>query len=300
MKHLPARHQRINTDVNALIGQEEYAMDYHTYYAKADRPVETCIVGTGSFGQSFLAQAQRVPLMNARIAVDISAETAAAGLKAAGIDPERIQSATLPPMQKPPGTAATSSPRATSPLWPNFPIDVVRRSDGQPIAAARHALIAIEARKHLALVTKELDSVVGPGSRLWRRTGPDRHHRGRRPTEPAHRSCHLGRGHGLSTSSPLENPASTILCSIPSTGRLTSNERSATMRPCPSLGSGRARRRETSSPPAPQPSRFPAARRAGPVRAHGGRERNWPAAGPHGPPRTPCAHQRGADDLLPP
>src|SRR3712207_7005156 len=65
-------------------------MNYHDYYAKADRPVETCVVGTGGFGQSFLAQAQRVPLMNARIAVDLTAESAAAGLKAAGIDPRRI------------------------------------------------------------------------------------------------------------------------------------------------------------------------------------------------------------------
>ncbi|MFL5205159.1 MAG: flagellar biosynthesis protein FlgA, partial [Microvirga sp.] len=66
-------------------------MNYHDYYAKADRPVETCVVGTGGFGQSFLAQAQRVPLMNARIAVDLSAESAASGLKAAGVDPRKIK-----------------------------------------------------------------------------------------------------------------------------------------------------------------------------------------------------------------
>lgn len=51
-------------------------MNLHSYYAAAERPVETCVVGTGGFGQSFLGQAQRVPLMNARIAVDVTAEGA--------------------------------------------------------------------------------------------------------------------------------------------------------------------------------------------------------------------------------
>src|SRR5690242_5815902 len=127
-------------------------MNYHTYYSKADRPVETCVVGTGGFGQSFLAQAQRVPLMNARIAVDLTAESAASGLKAAGIEPRRIQICTSP------GDARTAWNRGDYiaagdlAVVAELPIDVVVEATGQPIAAARHALIAIEAGKHLALV----------------------------------------------------------------------------------------------------------------------------------------------------
>jgi predicted homoserine dehydrogenase-like protein len=138
-------------------------MNYHDYYAKADRSVETCVVGTGGFGQSFLAQAQRVPLMNARIAVDLTAESAASGLRAAGIDPRKIQ--------------VCESARDAKTAWErgdyiatqdlacvsDLPFDVVVEATGQPQAAARHSLIAVEAEKHLALVTKELDSVVGPG-----------------------------------------------------------------------------------------------------------------------------------------
>jgi predicted homoserine dehydrogenase-like protein len=138
-------------------------MNYHDYYAKADRPVETCVIGTGGFGQSFLAQAQRVPLMNARIAVDLTAKSAATGLRAAGIDSRRIQ--------------VCESARDAKTAWErgdyiatgdlacvsDLPFDVAVEATGQPRAAARHALIAVEAEKHLALVTKELDSVVGPG-----------------------------------------------------------------------------------------------------------------------------------------
>jgi len=138
-------------------------MNYHDFYAKADRPVETCVVGTGGFGQSFLAQAQRVPLMNARIAVDRTAEGAASGLKAAGVDPRKIQiceTAADARAAWEQGDFIASNDLA---LVADLPFDVVVEATGQPRAAARHALIAVEAEKHLALVTKELDSVVGPG-----------------------------------------------------------------------------------------------------------------------------------------
>jgi predicted homoserine dehydrogenase-like protein len=38
-------------------------MNYHRYFAAAKNPVETCLVGSGSFGRSFLAQGRKVPLM---------------------------------------------------------------------------------------------------------------------------------------------------------------------------------------------------------------------------------------------
>jgi len=138
-------------------------MNYHDFYAKAERPVETCVVGTGGFGQSFLAQAQRVPLMNARVAVDITAESAAAGLKAAGIDPRRIRICTSAQDARTAWAAGDTIAASDLATVAELPVDVIVEATGQPVAAARHARIAVEAGKHLALVTKELDSVVGPG-----------------------------------------------------------------------------------------------------------------------------------------
>lgn len=138
-------------------------MNYHTYYAKADRPVETCVVGTGGFGQSFLAQARRVPLLNARIAVDLTAESAAGGLRAAGIDPREIRICTSSRDAWAAWERGEHIAASDLALVAELPIDVVVEATGRPLAAARHALLAIEAGKHLALVTKELDSVVGPG-----------------------------------------------------------------------------------------------------------------------------------------
>jgi len=143
--------------------RETIAMNYHAYYAKADRPVETCVVGTGGFGQSFLGQAQRVPLMNARIAVDLTAESAPAGLRDAGVVPRKIQiceSARDARAAWDRGDYIASGDLA---LVAELPFDVLVEATGQPRAAAHHALLAVEAEKHIALVTKELDSVVGPG-----------------------------------------------------------------------------------------------------------------------------------------
>src|SRR5690242_7544255 len=66
-------------------------MNFHSLYSGIDRPVETCVVGSGAFGQSFLGQATRVRLLRARIAVDRSAEIAAQAFRVAGIEPARIR-----------------------------------------------------------------------------------------------------------------------------------------------------------------------------------------------------------------
>ncbi|KAB0265546.1 NAD(P)H-dependent oxidoreductase [Microvirga brassicacearum] len=138
-------------------------MNYHSYYANADRPIETCVVGTGGFGQSFLAQAQRVPLLSGRIAVDVSADSAVAGFLAAGIEPRRIRICETAREAKAAWDGGDSIAASDLATVSELPFDVVVEATGRPLAGARHAMMAIDAGKHLALVTKELDSVVGPG-----------------------------------------------------------------------------------------------------------------------------------------
>src|SRR3954452_1414153 len=65
-------------------------MNFHRFYGRARRPVETCVVGTGGFGRSFLAQVGFCGLVNCRVAVDVDIELAAQGLLAAGVAPEVI------------------------------------------------------------------------------------------------------------------------------------------------------------------------------------------------------------------
>ncbi|MEO8281594.1 MAG: hypothetical protein ABI564_17985, partial [Ideonella sp.] len=60
-------------------------MNHHSHYARTERPVETCVVGSGGFGRSFLAQALRIPLINARVAVDRTSAIAADALRSIGL-----------------------------------------------------------------------------------------------------------------------------------------------------------------------------------------------------------------------
>ncbi|CAN7669753.1 flagellar biosynthesis protein FlgA [Phyllobacterium sp. LjRoot231] len=139
-------------------------MNYHEYFAGATKPVEACIVGTGGFGRSFLAQSLRVPLMNVRIAVDVDSATAAAALKSAGIEAvvechtkEEVSHAWTHGLSIAVGDLVHVS---------HLPFDVLVEATGHPEAGARHAELAISAGKHVALVSKEVDSVVGPGLAL--------------------------------------------------------------------------------------------------------------------------------------
>ena len=138
-------------------------MNYHRYFS-ADRPVvEACVIGTGGFGRSFLAQGLRVPLMRVRVAVDINAQTAAAGMQAAGIERSRIRLCET--SREAAAAFAAGDFVAAGDLASviDLPIDIVAEATGQPEAGARHCSMAIEAGWHLALVSKEVDSVIGPG-----------------------------------------------------------------------------------------------------------------------------------------
>jgi predicted homoserine dehydrogenase-like protein len=138
-------------------------MNHHSYFRADGRVVETCVVGTGGFGRSFIAQGLHVPLMNVRVAVDVTAPAAAAALRAVGIAPASI--------------AECDDAAAATAAWDaghfiaagdlsvvlHLPIDVVVEATGHPEAGARHSRLAIEAKRHVALVSKEVDSVIGPG-----------------------------------------------------------------------------------------------------------------------------------------
>jgi len=136
-------------------------MNYHSRFPANAHPVETALVGAGAFGRSFLGQGQRMPLMNARIAVDRDATIAAAAFAAVGVSEAEIASCATPEE----ATAAWEAGRfiATHRLDTvlHLPFDVLVEASGHPEAGAVMARAAIEHGKHVAMVSKEVDSVVG-------------------------------------------------------------------------------------------------------------------------------------------
>lgn len=138
-------------------------MNHLDYYSCAQRPIETCVVGSGGFGRSFLAQGMRVPLMNARIAVDVDASIAAAGFAALGIAADQIALCLSADEARLAWAAGKYIAAADLAIVIDLPIDVVVEATGNPEAGARHGRLAIDAGRHLVLVSKEVDSVVGAG-----------------------------------------------------------------------------------------------------------------------------------------
>lgn len=138
-------------------------MNFHSYFARAVRPVECCVIGTGGFGQTFITQARRVPLMRARIAVDVDAEIAAKAIARAGVEPRRIRICRTALEAQAAWAADDFIAASDFAAVVELPFDVAVEATGRPEPGARHGGLAVEAGKHVALVSKEVDSVVGPG-----------------------------------------------------------------------------------------------------------------------------------------
>lgn len=147
-------------------------MNFHAHYAGITEPVETCLVGSGSFGRSYLAQSRRTRLVNARIAVDVTAEATGRAFAAAGFEPAEIALCETGAEAKAAWNAGKCIAAANLDIVLELPFTLLVEATGSPEAATRHSLAAIDARRHVALVSKEADSVVGPGlARLARENG---------------------------------------------------------------------------------------------------------------------------------
>ncbi|WP_134726276.1 flagellar biosynthesis protein FlgA [Paracoccus luteus] len=138
-------------------------MNHHSYFARPrGRVVETCILGTGGFGQSYLAQVPRVPGLSCRLAVDVDAGRACAALVAAGADPAQVAQCDTPAEALAAWDAGRLVATGDFAAIASLPFEVAIEATGSPEAGARHARMAIAAGRHVVMVTKETDSVIGP------------------------------------------------------------------------------------------------------------------------------------------
>lgn len=156
----------------AFTGHLPSPMNFLTHYATTRRPVETCVVGSGGFGRSFLAQALRIPQVHCRVAVDREAGIAADALRSIGLPPERIAVCETPAQAAIAWDKGQHIAAGDVSVVLGLPLDLLIEATGHPEAGARHARLAIEAGLHVALTSKEVDSVIGPGlARLAQQKG---------------------------------------------------------------------------------------------------------------------------------
>ena len=127
-----------------------------------ERTVRALLTGAGEYGFSFLAQSRRTPGLVVSAVYARRVERGVAAFRHAGLPDEAIQVCeTLAEA----GAALTAGKVVVSSdalMLIQLPIDVVVEATGAPEAAAVHADAALRHGKHVAMVSKEADSVVGP------------------------------------------------------------------------------------------------------------------------------------------
>lgn len=125
--------------------------------AAENRPVTVGLIGCGKFASMFLAQVPRTPGLHVRAIADVNVERARATLARIGWEPERIIRRAEAVRHRETfltdsATAVIADPR----------IEVIVEATGHPAAGIRHALLSIDAGKHLVMVNVEADVLAGP------------------------------------------------------------------------------------------------------------------------------------------
>jgi predicted homoserine dehydrogenase-like protein len=126
------------------------------------RPFEVALVGAGEFGRTFLSQARRVAGLRGRVVCDRDAWRAVEALVAMGIDPEAVRRCYSPRETREAFDAGNYVVVQDASLLLDLPLDMVVEATGIPEAAAAIAEGALAHGMHVAMVTKEAESVVGP------------------------------------------------------------------------------------------------------------------------------------------
>jgi predicted homoserine dehydrogenase-like protein len=131
-------------------------------HAARNRTVRTLVVGAGEYGFSFVAQSRRTPGLEVSAIHARRPERGVAAFKHAGLSDDAIQVCETLAQAKAALEAGKVVVSNDALMLIQLPIDLVVESTGAPEAATVHADAAIRSGKHVAMVSKEADSVVGP------------------------------------------------------------------------------------------------------------------------------------------
>ena len=139
-------------------------MIYHHLFdqVKEKRTVRAGLIGSGHYGTAVITQARYIPLLEIPVIADVDPQAARLAYHCAGITDDEIvlcdSRADVMCAMEAGKFVITEDPM----LLMDIPIDVVVESTGVPEAGARHAYEAIQHGKHVAMINKETDAVIGP------------------------------------------------------------------------------------------------------------------------------------------
>ena len=124
--------------------------------------VHIALIGVGQFGQSLIAQSLAIPQLNLNVLCDLDCTRIIEMCSLLGIDSgtlarcESLQDAQTALLEK---KIVVTDDRELVPL---LPVDMVVEATGNPEIAAHNTLAAFQQGRHVAMVSKETDSVIGP------------------------------------------------------------------------------------------------------------------------------------------
>ena len=139
-------------------------MIYHHLFdqVKEMRTVRAGLIGSGHYGTAVITQARYIPLLEIPIIADVNPQAARLAYHHAGATDDDIAVCD----NRSDAIRAIESGKSVivedPMLLTDMPIDVIVESTGVPEAGARHAYEAIGHGKHVAMINKETDAVIGP------------------------------------------------------------------------------------------------------------------------------------------
>jgi predicted homoserine dehydrogenase-like protein len=128
----------------------------------AGTPVRVGLIGAGQFGASLISQGGAIPGFRVVAVCDVKPERGVEAFAGAGVPRESIRVCET----RADAAAAIEAGRwvvvPDGRLLAELPLEIVVEATGDPEVGAANAVAAIDAGKHLVMVTKEADSVIGP------------------------------------------------------------------------------------------------------------------------------------------
>ena len=127
-----------------------------------ERTVRVLVIGAGEYGFSFVYQARRTRGLEISAIHDLKIERAVAAFRHAGLLEEAITICGTLREAKAALERGNVVVSDDALMLMQLPIDLVVEATGAPEAATMHAEEALRHGKHVVMVSKEADCVVGP------------------------------------------------------------------------------------------------------------------------------------------
>ena len=137
-------------------------MIYNQLFAQFDRTVRVGVIGTGHYATALITQSQVIDHLHVPVVCDMNPDAAQRAYDHAGLDSDNT--VICETTQQAADAMESSKPVILTDAMAmmDLPLDVIVESTGVPAAGAKHALEAIKHGKHVAMVSKETDIIVGP------------------------------------------------------------------------------------------------------------------------------------------